>query len=114
MTPAGGGKATSLCLFEECIPTRSNNNNNANTQKGARTEGALTGVRALALLHVVAGHAVVVACAHGADFSTLFSAANAHNVVLEFFTSWPAQPVMAADVGVDAFFTLSRGARGGG
>jgi hypothetical protein len=84
-----------------------------NNKQGARSEGALTGVRALALLHVIAQHAVILASARGSDFSSpaLFSAAaaagSAPRAEQQFFTSWLAQPVMAGDVGVDAFFVLS-------
>ena len=92
---------------------------NHTQKKGGRSEGALTGVRALALLHVIAQHAVILACARGADLAAPFSAAAAadddnagpggapNGAVNEFLTSWPAQPVMVGDVGVDAFFTLS-------
>jgi hypothetical protein len=84
-----------------------------NNKQGAHSEGALTGVRALALLHVIAQHAVILASARGSDISSpaLFSAAAAAGssprAEQQFFTSWLAQPVMAGDVGVDAFFVLS-------
>ena len=70
---------------------------------GARSEAPLTGVRAFALLHVLAQHSAVLLALRGSDVAGAATSAAANG----FLTSWAAQPVMSGDAGVDTFLVLS-------
>jgi peptidoglycan/LPS O-acetylase OafA/YrhL len=69
-------------------------------------------VRALALLHVLAEHSVVLLALRGLDLAAATAGSSGGDSAeaaasRSFLTSLAAQPLLTGDVGVDAFFTLS-------